>query len=79
MVKFIDCSHLQLEGLVIDSDPRGCMDARITAFDFENNQIEVEPLKGTRLISKAPDAEGRFIPFKANGHHIAALYSIDAG
>ncbi len=78
MVKIIDCSHLTLEGLTIDSDPRGCMDARVTAFDFDNNRIEVEPLTGTRIISKAPDAEGRFIPFKANGHHIAALYSIDA-
>lgn len=79
MVKIIDCSHLTLEGLIVDSDPRGSMDARITAFDFEGNRIQVEPLKGTRLIQRPPDAEGRFIPFKADGHHVAALYAIDAG
>jgi hypothetical protein len=79
MVKIIDCSHLTLEGLVIDSDPRGSMDARITAFDFDGNRIQVEPVKGARLNSAPPEAEGRFIPFKANGHHIAALYAIDAG
>jgi len=33
MIKVLDCRHLSLEGLTVDSDPRGSMDARITAFD----------------------------------------------
>lgn len=78
MIKVFNCSYLSLEGLTVDSDPRGCMDARITAFDFEGNRIQVKPIEGTRLIQKAPLHENRFIPYKANGHHIASLYQIDS-
>jgi hypothetical protein len=79
MVKIIDCSHISFEGLTIDSDPRGCMDVRVTALDLEGNRLQVEPLAGTRLISSGPSEEKRFIPYKANGRHLAALYRIDAG
>ena len=79
MVKVVDCSHLSLEGIIVDSDPRGSMDARITAFDFEGNRIQVKPVAGTRLMQSMPTAEGRFIPFKADGRHIAALYQVDEG
>ncbi|MEY5026583.1 MAG: hypothetical protein RLZZ244_2111 [Verrucomicrobiota bacterium] len=78
MVKLFDCSHLSLEGLTVDSDPRGCMDAKITAFDFEGNRIQVKPVEGTRLLQQMPLRENRFIPYKANGHHIASLYQIDS-
>lgn len=78
MVQILGCSHLSLEGLTIDSDPRACMDARVTAFDFAGNRIQVQPLPGTRLLTRIPEAENRFVPFKANGRHIAALYRIDA-
>ena len=79
MIKVVDCSHLSLEGLTVDSDPRGSMDARITAFDFEGNRIQVKPVAGTRLLERMPASEGRFIPFKADGRHVAALYQIDEG
>lgn len=79
MIKVVDCSHLSLEGFTVDSDPRGSMDARITAFDFVGNRIQVRPVAGTRLMQRMPAGEGRFIPFKANGRHIAALYQIDEG
>ncbi len=79
MIKVVDCSHLSLEGLTVDSDPRGSMDARITAFDFEGNRIQVRPVAGTRLLERMPASEGRFIPFKADGRHVAALYQIDEG
>ncbi len=78
MVKVFDCSHITLEGVTVDSDPRGCMDARITAFDFEGNRIQVKPVVGTRLFSTMPASENRFIPYKSNGHHIASLYQIDS-
>ncbi len=78
MVKVVDCSHLSLEGITVDSDPRGAMDARITAFDFEGNRIQVKPVAGTRLLQSMP-AAGRCIPFKADGRHVAALYQIDQG
>jgi hypothetical protein len=78
MVKVVDCSHLSLEGITVDSDPRGSMDARITAFDFEGNRIQVKPVAGTRLMESMP-AAGRFIPFKADGRHVAALYQVDEG
>ncbi len=78
MVKVVDCSHLSLEGITVDSDPRGSMDARITAFDFEGNRIQVKPVAGTRLLQSMP-AAGRCIPFKADGRHVAALYQIDQG
>lgn len=79
MVKIIDCSHISLEGITIDSDPRGLMEARITALDFAANRIQVEPLAGTRRISTVPgEQDCRFIPYKANGRHLAALYRIDA-
>ncbi len=79
MIKVVDCSHLSLEGITVDSDPRGSMDARITAFDFEGNRIQVRPVAGTRLLERMPASEGRFIPFKADGRHVAALYQIDEG
>jgi hypothetical protein len=79
MVKIIDCSYISFEGILIDSDPRGCMDVRITALDLEGNRLQVEPLAGTRLISSGPSEEKRFIPYKADGRHLAALYCIDAG
>ena len=79
MIKVVDCSHLSLEGLTVDRDPRGSMDARITAFDFEGNRIQVKPVAGTRLLERMPASEGRFIPFKADGRHVAALYQIDEG
>jgi hypothetical protein len=79
MIKIIDCSHISLEGITIDSDPRGCMDVRITALDFEGNRLQVEPLAGTRLISSGPSKEKRFIPYKADGRHLSALYRIDTG
>ena len=72
MVKIFDCSHVTLEGVTVDSDPRGCMDATVTAFDFEGNRIQVTPVAGTRLIASPPSRENRFIPYKANGRHIAA-------
>ncbi|NBV47696.1 MAG: hypothetical protein EBR95_01280, partial [Verrucomicrobia bacterium] len=78
MVKVVDCSHLSLEGITVDSDPRGSMDARITAFDFDGNRIQVKPVTGTRLLQSMP-AAGRCIPFKADGRHVAALYQIDQG
>jgi len=78
MVKVVDCSHLSLEGITVDSDPRGSMDARITAFDFDGNRIQVKPVAGTRLLPSMP-AAGRCIPFKADGRHVAALYQIDQG
>ena len=79
MMQVFDCANITFEGLTIDSDPRGCMDARVTAFDFEGNRIQVEPLEGTQLLERLPTKQNRFIPFKANGRHIAALYNIDGG
>ena len=79
MVQVFDCANITLEGLGIDSDPRGCMDARVTDFDFEGNRIQVEPLEGTQLQERLPTKQNRFVPFKANGRHIAALYNIDGG
>lgn len=79
MVKISDCSHISLEGVVIDSDPRGCMDARITAIDIPGNRIQVRPLPGTRRITALPASEGRFLAFKADGRNLAALYRIDNG
>lgn len=76
MIKIFDCSHITLEGLTVDSDPRGCMDARITAFDFQGNRIQVKPVAGTRLIDRMPH-ESRFLPYKANGNHLASLHQID--
>jgi hypothetical protein len=78
MIKIRACSHISLEGVTVDSDPRGCMDAKITTFDFEGNRIQVRPVAGTRLITQMPPHENRFIPYKANGHHIASLYQIDS-
>lgn len=79
MVQLFDCANITLEGVTIDSDPRGCMDARVTAFDFERNRIQVEPLTGTQLLAQKPTKQNRFVPFKSDGKHIAALYNINGG
>ena len=78
-VKITRCRHLSLEGLVIDSDPRGCMDARIVAIDIPGNRLRVQLLAGARRIAQLPGSEGRMLVFKANGHNIPALYRIDDG
>ena len=77
MIRLSGCSNITLEGLTIDSDPRGVMEGRITAFDFEGNRIQVEPLKDTQLLTAKPKTQNRFIPFKANGRHIPALFQIE--
>lgn len=79
MIRLSGCSNITLEGLTIDSDPRGCMDARVTDFDFSGNRVQVEPLAGTQLLTGVPTKQDRFVPFKCNGHHIAPLYNIDGG
>ena len=79
MLRLSGCSNIVLEGVILDSDPRGCMDAKVTDFDVAGNRIQVEPLAGTQRLTKAPARQNRFVPFKANGHHIAALYNIDGG
>jgi len=77
MVKIINCSNISLEGIIIDSDPRGCMDTRVVQIDFDGNRILVEPLAGTRLIKRLPNGQNRFVAFKANGRHIAPLYQVN--
>lgn len=54
MVRLIGCSNIVLEGLTIDSDPRGCMDARVTDVDVSGNRIQVEPLAGTQRLIEVP-------------------------
>jgi hypothetical protein len=77
MVGLFNCCNITLEGLTIDSNPRGQMDARVTAFDFTGNRIQVQPLEGTFLLPSVPVHQNRFIPFKPDGKHIAPLYKID--
>lgn len=77
MIRLSGCSNITLEGLTIDSDLRGVMEGRITAFDFEGNRIKVEPLKGTQLLTAVPKTQNRFIPYKSDGHHIPALFQIE--
>lgn len=79
MVQLFDCANITLEGVTIDSDPRGCMDARVQAFDFEGNRIRVRPLPGTQLLDEKPTKQNRFVPFKPDGRHISALYNINGG
>jgi hypothetical protein len=85
MVRLTRCSNITLEGVIIDSDPRGVMEGKITALDFEGNRIQIQPLEGTQLLPyppvpknpKRPYHINRFIPFKADGRHIPAYYQIE--
>lgn len=75
------CANISLEGITVDAYPRGCMETRVVDFDIPGNRILVEPLAGTQLVTGPKKAENqnqmRCVPYKSNGHHIAAYYQID--
>ena len=82
MVRLQNCSNLTIEGLTVDSAERGCMEGRIVKLDCASNQIIIKPLAGTRIISQPHSNDNnrfRFIPFKANGNGMPALYQIGRG
>ena len=74
---FVDCNHLTLEAAILDRDPRGCMEGRITQFDEAGNRIEIEATKGTLDLTKAGGKlQERLVPFNADGTFCAALYAL---
>lgn len=76
-LRFIDCSHISLEGATLDRDPRGCMEGRITQLDDEGNRIEIEASKGTLIPSSfSGKLEQRLVPFNADGTFCTALYAL---
>jgi arylsulfatase B len=76
-LRFIDCSHISLEGATLDRDPRGCMEGRITQLDDADNRIEIEASKGTLIPSIfSGELEQRLVPFNADGTFCAALYAL---
>ena len=82
MVRIENCANIIIEGLIVDSAQRGCMEGRVTDIDHKNNALIIGPLPGTRLITQAKHWENnrfRFIPFKANGDNMLALYQINRG
>ena len=84
MVRIENCANVTIQGLTVDSAQRGCMEGRIVKLDHVNNQIVIRPLPGTRLIKPANPAISdanrvRFLPFKANGDNMPALYQINRG
>ncbi len=84
MVRLENCANITIQGLTVDSAQRGCMEGRIVKLDHANNQIVIRPLPGTRRIKLANPAVSdanrvRFLPFKANGDNMPALYQINRG
>ena len=84
MVRIEDCANITIQGLTVDSAQRGCMEGRIVKLDHTNNEIVIRPFPGTRLIKPANPAVSdnnrvRFLPFKANGDNMPALYQINRG
>ena len=84
MVRIENCANISIQGLTVDSAQRGCMEGRIVRLDHARNQIVIRPLPGTRLIKPANPAISdnnrvRFLPFKANGDNMPALYQINRG
>ena len=84
MVRIENCANITIQGLTVDSAQRGCMEGRIVKLDHAKNQIVIRPLPGTRLIKPANPAISdanrvRFLPFKANGDNMPALYQINRG
>ena len=84
MVRIEDCANITIQGLTVDSAQRGCMEGRIVKLDHTNNEIVIRPFPGTRLIKPANPAIAdnnrvRFLPFKANGDNMPALYQINRG
>jgi hypothetical protein len=82
MVRIENCANISIEGLIVDSAQRGCMEGRITDMDFKNNALLIKPLPGTRLIDQTRhwgNNRFRFLPFKANGDNMPALYQINRG
>jgi hypothetical protein len=74
---FVDCSHLTLEGVTLDRDPRGCMEGRITRIDEANRRIGIQATEGTLVPTRfSGGLEQRIIPFNADGSFCAALYAL---
>lgn len=77
-----NCSHIEIRGLILDSDPSVNIEGRVTRIDEKNNRIEIKISPGFKH-PKAGDekkhSQMRIIPYKANGNHIASMYTIDEG
>jgi Right handed beta helix region len=74
---FFECSHLALEGAMLDRDPYGCMEGRITQLDDIGNRIEIEATKGTLFPTNFNGKlEQRIVPFKTDGTLCTALYAL---
>ena len=77
---FVDCSHITLEGVTLDRDPRGCMEGCITQIDDAGNRIEIEAIKGTLVPTHFSGVKSqRIVPFNADGTFCTALFALQHG
>ena len=75
----VDCSHIVLEGMTLDRDPRGCLEGRITQIDEAGNRIEIRALPGSIVPGPLGNTmEQRVVPFNADGTFCTALYAVQA-
>jgi len=76
-----NCSNVVLEGLAVDSDPRGSIEGRVVEVDARGNRALLAVSAGSTFVpvvvaADAPDAWFRFIPFTPAGEHAAPLYPL---
>jgi hypothetical protein len=77
---FRDCANLILRGAILDRGTPGCVEGRITAFDFAAHRIEIELSPGMTLPTRFnDDLNQRLVPFKADGTFCAPLYALQSG
>lgn len=77
-----DCSHIEIKGLILDSDPSANIEGKVTQIDRKNNRIEIKISAGFKHPQPGDEkkhSQMRIIPYKANGNHIASMYTVDKG
>lgn len=77
-----DCSYIEIKGLILDSDPSANIEGRVTRIDEKNNRIEIKistGFKHPQIGDEKKHFQMRIIPYKANGNHIASMYTVDEG
>ena len=81
LLHLYNCSNIALEGLAIDSDPRGSMEGRVVEVDAPGNRVLLAISAGSPFVPvvvspNATDAWFRFIPFTGTGELAAPLYPL---
>lgn len=77
-IQLTNCDNIIIDGITIDSDPRGAIEGYVSELDKDNNRIKFELFDDTMPASYLETMGlGGLRFFKQNGNHISTYYDMD--